>query len=169
VHLNRWTWLPSAIAFTALVGAIVFSASHASARERGQDAAATAPASDDESVRLFNRMCSECHDSKRIVARRRTSSEWETTLKDMITEGAEGTEKEFVAVFNYLVRTYGKVFINTAPATEIRAVLGVTPAQADAIVAYRKENGPFADAEAVKKVPGLDLKKIDELAEALAF
>ena len=114
-------------------------------------------------------MCSDCHDSKRIVARRRTSFEWENTLKEMIMEGAIGTEKDFEGVFNYLVRTFGKVFINTAKSPEIRAVLGITTEQADSIVAYRTANGPFADIEAVKKVPGIEGKKIDELADALAF
>ena len=133
----------------------------------GQGVSTTPP--EDPGPALFARMCSDCHDSKRIVARRRTSSEWENTLKDMITEGAEGTEKDFVAVFNYLVRTFGKVFINSAKSAEIRAVLGFSTEQADAVVAYRTANGPFSDIESVKKVPGIDAKKIDDLAEALAF
>jgi len=114
-------------------------------------------------------MCSDCHDSKRIVAKRRTSSEWETTLKAMIDEGAVGTAKDFEGVFSYLVHTYGKVFINTAPSAEIRTVLGLSMAEADAVVAYRTAKGAFTDIEAVKKVPGIDVKKIDELADALAF
>jgi competence ComEA-like helix-hairpin-helix protein len=48
-------------------------------------------------------------------------------------------------------------------------VLGVSAEQADAVVAYRTANGPFADIEAVKKVPGIDARKLDELAEAVAF
>ena len=38
-----------------------------------------------------------------------------------------------------------------------------------ALVEYRKANGPFADFDAVKKVPGLDLKKLDQQKDAIAF
>ena len=167
VKLKSLTWFPVAAAAATLVAATFVAASGTSARTLGQNAASAPP--EDPGPALFVRMCSDCHDSKRIVARRRTSAEWENTLKDMINEGAEGTEKDFVAVFNYLVRTFGKVFINSAKSTEIRTVLGVSTEQADAVVAYRTTNGPFTDIEAVKKVPGLDAKKIDELADALAF
>jgi competence ComEA-like helix-hairpin-helix protein len=156
-----------AAAVTALAAAITVSSSRVSASERGQNGAARP--SDEEGPALYARMCSDCHDSKRIVAKRRTSSEWETTLKAMIDEGAVGTAKDFEGVFNYLVHTYGKVFINTAPSAEIRAVLGLSAAEADAVVAYRTAKGAFADIEAVKKVPGIDVKKIDELTDALAF
>ena len=161
------TWIPAAVAATTLAAVTILSSSTASARPLGQNAA-PAP-SDDEGPALFTRMCSECHDAKRIVSRRRTSAEWETTLKSMIEEGAEGTEKDFEGVFNYLVRSVGKVFVNTAKSTEIGAVLGIPAGQADAIVAYRTASGPFADIESVKKVPGIDAKKLDDLAEALAF
>ena len=118
---------------------------------------------------LFARMCSDCHDSKRVVSRRRTSAEWEDVLRNMIDEGAEGTAKEFEQVFDYLVRSFGRVYINTAKASEIRSVLGVSAEQADALVAYRTANGPFADPAAVKKVPGIEAKVIDDQADALAF
>lgn len=126
-------------------------------------------ASDEAGAALFVKMCSECHDSKRIVSQRRTSADWEDTLRKMIEEGAEGTEKDFEAVFGYLVRNYGKVFINSAKAAEIKSVLGLTTAEADAVVAYRTANGAFTDIEAVKKVPSIDVKKVDEHKEALAF
>jgi len=166
MNSRRLTWLPAAAATITLGCAIALSSSRVSAGERRQNGAG---APDEEGPALFARMCSDCHDSKRIVAKRRTSSEWETTLKAMIDEGAVGTAKDFEAVFNYLVHTYGKVFINTAPSAEIRAVLGISSAEADAVVAYRKANGAFADIEAIKKVPGIDAKKIDNLADALAF
>jgi competence ComEA-like helix-hairpin-helix protein len=154
------------LAAIALVTAVAFSSAAESALAEPQDPPAAAG---DEGPRLFARMCSDCHDAKRIVATRRTGAEWEDTLKKMIEEGAEGTEKDFEAVFAFLQRTYGKVFINSARSSDIRAVLGLPAEQADAIVSYRTANGPFADLEAVKKVPGIDLKKLDDLAEAVAF
>ena len=166
VNLKPITWIPAAVAATALTVATILSASPVNARPLPQGAAA---APDDEGPALFARMCGECHDSKRIVAKRRTSPEWENTLKNMIEEGAEGTEKDFEGVFNYLVRSFGKVFINSAKSAEIRAVLGLSAEQADAVVAYRTANGPFTDIESIKKVPGIDARKLDELVEAVAF
>ena len=52
---------------------------------------------------------------------------------------------------------------------EIATILGLSEKDAQAIVAYRKANGPFADFDAVKKVPDIDLKKLDEHKDAIAF
>ena len=41
--------------------------------------------------------------------------------------------------------------------------------EAQAIVAYRKANGSFQDFEAVKRVPDIDVKKLDEHKDAVAF
>jgi competence protein ComEA len=48
-------------------------------------------------------------------------------------------------------------------------ILGLSQKEAEAIVAYRATNGPFADLDAVKKVPDIDLKKLDEHKNAVAF
>ena len=103
------------------------------------------------------------------TAMRRTSADWEDTLKKMIEKGATGSDKEFEAVFDYLLRYYGKVYINTAKPDEITKILGLSAKDANAIVAYRKDHGPFADFEAIKKVPEIDVKKLDERKDAVAF
>jgi competence ComEA-like helix-hairpin-helix protein len=66
-------------------------------------------------------------------------------------------------------RYYGLVAVNTAPAEELSAVLGLSPKDAKAIVDYRTAHGKFADADALRKVPEIDTKKIDEQPEALRF
>jgi len=71
--------------------------------------------------------------------------------------------------FGYLRRHYGKVYINAAAPDEITTSLGLSTKDADAIAAYRKANGSFADFEAVKKVPGIDVKTLEEHKEAVAF
>ena len=124
---------------------------------------------EDPATGLFARMCGDCHDSERVVSLRRTRPDWEDVLKKMIEKGATGSEKEFETVFDYLVRTYGKVYINSAKADEIVAVLGLSKKDSDAIVAYRATNGSFADFDAVKKVPDIDLKKLEAGKAAVAF
>lgn len=118
---------------------------------------------------LVTRMCNECHDSKTIMARRRTKTEWEGAIRDMIQEGAEGTGKEFEAVFDYLMSTRGKLFINDAKAEDIVQVLGVSKKDADAIVVFRTAKGPFSDLDALRKVPDIDLKPIDAQPDAVVF
>jgi competence protein ComEA len=124
---------------------------------------------EDPAAPLFNRMCSNCHDIVRVTSMRRTRTDWEDVLNKMIQEGATGTEKDFETVFDYLQRTYGKVYINRAQADEIALVLGLAKKDADAIVAFRKANGDFANFDAVKKVPDIDTKKLDERRDAIAF
>ena len=124
---------------------------------------------DDPAAPLFARLCSDCHDADRVTSLRRTRPDWEDVIKKMIEKGAPGTEKEFETVFEYLVRSYGKVFINTAKADEIAAVLSLSPKDAEAIVAFRTANGKFADFDAVRKVPNIDVKKLDEHKDAVAF
>lgn len=126
-------------------------------------------AADDPAAPVFTETCGKCHDAARIVAMRRTSAEWEDIIKKMIEKGAPGTEKDFETVFDYLLRHYGKVNVNAAPANEIVTILGLSEKDAKGIVAYRESKGPFADFEALKKVPEIDLKKLDEHKDAVAF
>jgi competence ComEA-like helix-hairpin-helix protein len=124
---------------------------------------------DDPALPLFTQTCIKCHDSQRILQMRRTRPEWQEIINKMIEKGATGSGKEFETVFDYLVRHYGKVYINEAGANEIAKVLGLSPSEAAAIVSHRTANGAFADVETVKQVPGIDAKKLDGLEDAVAF
>lgn len=56
-----------------------------------------------------------------------------------------------------------KVNINTADAAAIADTLtGVGPAKADAIVAYRKANGAFKNADQLASVKGIGLKLVEK-------
>jgi len=134
--------------------------------QSGQQPAGTA---EDPDAELFSQMCSRCHDGARITAMRRTKSEWEQVLTKMITMGATGSEDDFQAVFGYLRRHYGKVFINSATSDEITATLRLSSKDADAVIAFRKANGNFQDFDAVKKVPDIDVKTLEEHKDAVAF
>ena len=124
---------------------------------------------EDPAAGLFMRLCNECHDAVPIVSKRRTRADWEDVINKMVEKGLDAGGKDLETVFAYLNRTYGKVYVNTAPADELVAVLTLSQKDADAIVAFRKANGPIADFEALKKVPGIDLKKLEEHADAVAF
>ena len=124
---------------------------------------------DEAGAALLTRMCSRCHDAARIVEKRRVRSDWQQVLLKMMEIGAEGGEKDFEAVFAYLVLTYGEIHINQAPTDEMVAVLGVTPAEADALAKYRSANGNFANYEAVLKVPGVSASTLEKHKAAFVF
>jgi competence ComEA-like helix-hairpin-helix protein len=126
-------------------------------------------AADDQGAVLLSQMCSECHDVARIVSHRQTKAGWQDAINQMIEKGASGTGTDFQRVFEYLVLDYGTVYVNSAPPDEIAMALGLSTKDAEALVAYRKANGPFPDVEAVRKVPGIDVKKLDEHKDAIAF
>lgn len=92
-----------------------------------------------------------------------------TVINKMIERGATGSEDDFMTVFGYLRRHYGKVYINSATSEEITTTLGLTNKDADAVVAFRKANGNFQDFDAVKKVPEINVKTLEEHKDAMAF
>ena len=129
----------------------------------------TGPAADDPVARLFVYTCNECHDAGRITAMRRTKTDWEEVINKMIENGANGTPKDFETIYDFLLRFFGKVYINSATADDLKTIVGLTQKDADAIVAYRKANGNFADFDALKKVPELDVQKLEDHKDAVAF
>jgi competence protein ComEA len=126
--------------------------------------AASGPGAD-----VFQRVCVLCHPPDRIVSVRRTRTEWEEVLDKMITRGAQVNDDNYGTLEDYLLHNYGKVNVNKAVKDDIVAVAGVTPTEADAIIKFRTDNGPFADFAALSKVPGLDAKKLEEKRDAFTF
>ena len=120
-----------------------------------------AMASKDADAAVFRKVCVECHPADRIVSARHTAFEWQETMEKMLTKGAKGTDEELQTVFRFLVKRFGKVNINIAPADEIAAVLSLPDAQGEAIVRYRAAQGRFADLDSVRKVPGLETARLN--------
>ena len=156
------TALGSAVLVVTVLTAASFGQSGTQQQSSGNPA-------DDPANDLFIQTCNRCHDAARITALRRTKTEWEEVINKMIERGATGSEEDFMTVFGFLRRHYGKVYINTAPVEELTTTLGMTARDADAIVTYRKSNGNFADLDSVKKVPNIDVKILDDHKDAVAF
>lgn len=61
-----------------------------------------------------------------------------------------------------------KVNINTADAATLdRVLVNVGPSKAEAIVAYRKQHGPFRSAEQLAQVDGIGLKTVEKNREMI--
>jgi competence ComEA-like helix-hairpin-helix protein len=116
----------------------------------------------------FTKLCVRCHPSDKIVEGRRFPEQWDQVIEQMVARGATGTEPEFDAVYDYLVAQYGRVAINTAPADEIAQVLHLEQDVAETIVQQRK-SGPFADFEALTKVPGVPIAELEKRRDAIVF
>ena len=98
------------------------------------------------------KICSQCHELERSVSLRQDRDGWKATMNKMVSLGAQGTEEEFEAAFEYLVRNYPaeqvpKVNVNTATAIELEAGLTLRRSQSAAVITYRTKNGPFKSIE----------------------
>jgi len=99
---------------------------------------------------------------------------WAATLRKMAALGATGTPMEFDAALEYLATHFPadelpRINVNSATAIDLESGLTLRRSQAAAIVAYRREHGPFESFEDLKKVPGLDVAMIELKRERLAF
>ena len=123
----------------------------------------------DADAALFKRVCGDCHELNAVTGTRRERQQWIDVIDEMYAEGAKATDEEFADVLKYLLAHYGRVNANRAPAEDFVAVLGLSEADADRIVAYRKAQGPFETFEALLKVPGINVETIQARRHAVAL
>jgi competence protein ComEA len=115
-------------------------------------------------------VCTKCHNLGQVIARRRTATDWGMTVDKMITQGAQGTDAQFGEILDYLIRNFRKpINVNQASAKSLEDELELSTKEAEAIVAYREKNAAFKSLDDLKKVPGLDPKKVDAAKEWVGF
>ena len=115
------------------------------------------------------KICSSCHEIGTVTGSRRTRIGWEQNVDDMVSRGAEGSDTDLQAVVDYLAKYFGKVNVNTASAKDLETALGFSDQEARAIVEYREQNGKIKDFEQLKKVPGMDMEKLQAKRPQIAF
>jgi len=119
------------------------------------------------------RLCANCHAAETVASVRHTPEGWRDVIAKMVAAGAEGTEQELETVFQYLstqfpVEAQKALNLNTATAIELESVAGLLRKEAAALIAHREKNGPCKKLEDLKKIAGLDYKKIEARKERLA-
>lgn len=112
------------------------------------------------------KVCGVCHEPRRAASVRLTRDGWSSVIEDMVHRGAKGSDAELAQVLDYLTTNFlgeapRPVNVNTAPAIDLESVIGLLRKESAAVVAYREKHGPFKKIEDLKKVSGLDYKKID--------
>ncbi len=120
------------------------------------------------------RICTQCHELQRAIAPRQDHDGWAATVSKMIGLGAQGTNKDFSLIVDYLAKNYPgeplpKVNVNTARAIDFESLLTIRKSQSAQIIAYRDKNGPFKSIEDLEKVPGIDAAKIEAHKDRLVF
>lgn len=116
--------------------------------------------------------CLECHGAANFRKVRKDADEWAESVQDMVDRGAKATDAESAAIVAYMVKNFGKgakVQMNSAPLEEIKAVLGFTVPEANAIVNWRDQNGPYKDWRDVLKAPGINPAKVEAKKDAMSF
>jgi competence protein ComEA len=120
------------------------------------------------------KICGVCHEPQRAASIRLTREGWEQTIGDMIARGAKGSDDDFKAILDYLSTNFlgeasRPLNVNTATSVELESVLLLLRKEAAAVIAYREKNGPFKNIDELKKVPGIDAKKIETQKDRLYF
>ena len=126
--------------------------------------------SDADAKKIFENVCSQCHELSITTNHRATHDEWMELVQRMAEKGASATDDQYFAIVDYLSRNYGpaKLNVNHAVAADLAAFFGITQAEGEAIVKYRGANGNFKTVEDVEK-SGVDKKKIEAKKDAIEF
>jgi competence protein ComEA len=130
---------------------------------------------------LVERECAKCHGLEGVVSARMTRERWSDLVDDMVSRGATGTDQEIDQIIDYLATNFAKgaantksgvaakINVNRANTGEIAAVLEIPEQKASSIVRYREQHGSFKDLDELKKVPDIDVKRLDEKKDRLEF
>jgi competence protein ComEA len=114
----------------------------------------------------LQKVCGVCHQVERSAAVRLTREGWEGVIGDMIQRGARGTDEELTAVLQYLTTHFlgdapRPLNLNRANNVELESVAGLTRKEAAAFLKWREAAGSCKSLDDLKKVAGLDYKKIE--------
>ncbi len=119
------------------------------------------------------KICGQCHAAETVASVRLTRDGWQATIAAMVQQGAKASEQELETILEY-VATHFKgdeqrppLNLNTATAVELESVVGLLRKEAAALIAFRDKNGPCKTLEDLKRVEGLDYKKIDARKDRL--
>jgi competence protein ComEA len=117
--------------------------------------------------------CSKCHSPNIVMANGQDREGWENTITKMVSLGAAGSDEDFTAILDYLVKNFPppvvKINVNKATAAELETGLALSAKEGEAIVSYREKNGDFKSIDDLKKVPLVDPKKLDAKKDRLSF
>lgn len=137
-------------------------------------AAAAAELPDGPGKAETEKLCSQCHDIAKSVSLRQDRNGWGATITKMIGMGMEGSDEEYRASLEYLAKHFPAeelppLNVNKARAIELESRLSLKRSEAAAVIRHRREHGDFQSIEDLKKVPGIDVAKIEAKRDIVTF
>ena len=120
----------------------------------------------------YESVCSLCHPSSAPAGKQWTRDEWNLKVIEMLQEEPDVTADERKQIVDYLASVFkpgGRIYINLAGTRDLVKLLDIPLEEAERIVTARREKGPFANVDALKRVPGVSAAKIDARARELEF
>jgi competence protein ComEA len=116
--------------------------------------------------------CAPCHEARRAASVRLTREGWAAVIEGMRQRGAKLSDEEFPIVLDYLSTHFlgaapQPLNVNTASQIDFEAAGGLLRREAAAVIQYREKHGRFKSLDDLKKVPGLDFKKIENRRDAM--
>ncbi len=171
-----------------LLGAfLAVSLSAFSAQEQAEDKGKSLP--EGKGKDYVSTICQQCHGLEAITGSPRSLEDWRNVVNDMVSNGAALQDDEMEIVSQYLAKNFGpsaapdktekkeekesssqpKVNVNKSSAKDLETELQLSEKDAKAIVEYREKHGNFSKVDDLKKVAGLDTKKIEAAKERLEF
>ena len=119
---------------------------------------------------VLEKVCGGCHEAAVVTKYHNSEDQWQGVADDMKGRGALGSDEEFQTLIAYLTRFFGpEVNANKASAAELEKQLAITAAEAGAIVKYREAQGSFKAFADLRKVPRLDMTKLEPLQQRIVF
>ena len=118
--------------------------------------------------------CSDCHSIEQAVSLRQGAEEWRGTLEKMTGMGAKIPDDSYDAILGYLTKHFGAdaplpIRVNKASAVDLESLLLLKRSEAKAIIDYRSEHGNYKSIDDLRKVQGVDFKKIEAKKDLLVF
>lgn len=118
---------------------------------------------------VVEKVCTACHGLDYLVPSQRTVQMWREIIDLMKGYGAEASDEQWKAMTDYIVGTLAYLNVNKGSADEYGMLFRLDAKAAQAVVAYRDQQGGFKTIDDLKKAPGLDGARVDALKDRLMF
>jgi len=118
--------------------------------------------------------CANCHSAEQAVSLRQGREEWAGTIEKMVGMGAKIPDDSYDSILGYLTKHFGAdaplpIRVNKAEAVDLESLLLLKRSEAAAIIQYRADHGNFKSIDDLRKVQGVDFKKIEAKKDLLVF
>jgi competence protein ComEA len=121
-------------------------------------------------------ICLQCHEPSQLLSQHKSEADWRATIQRMSTKGIVAPAEQYDAITAYMIKNFPKtedatkINMNKASAEQIAdAGLGLTLAEAKALVAYREKHGEYREWGEMLVVYGVDGRKLEAAKDKMSF